>query len=270
VEPTHKLYIDDSGNRDYSPDRDYNSSSGRTPVFVYAGVLARNEVAVQLASSLASLKVRRFGRADVELKGNWLSRERSRRERYLEPFSLTEAELTAFVDEVYGLLLSADCQLIGAVVDKRKVQEKYPEPWHPSTIAYEVLAQRVQREMEEVDGSVHFTVDDVAGATPAGREFRALLERHQKQLQTRGSSLQVGMVMDRLRGMAFADSKTEQRVQLADLVAFASFKQALKCPEPWDSPLDDSSAWYKYFARLLPKFRQKNGRVAGFGFVLFP
>jgi hypothetical protein len=36
--PTHKLFLDDSGDKDYRDDRLYSKHGGPTPLFVFAGL----------------------------------------------------------------------------------------------------------------------------------------------------------------------------------------------------------------------------------------
>jgi hypothetical protein len=86
-----------------------------------------------------------FGIADVEIKSNWLRIPKERRTRYLEPFALTDAQMTVFVDDYYRLLIQAPIELIGAVVNKQHMQQDYGpprKPWYAPTAAYEFLLQR--------------------------------------------------------------------------------------------------------------------------------
>jgi hypothetical protein len=108
--PTHKLFLDDSGDKDYRVDRLYNRRGGPTPVFVFAGLIVSPLDAMEIDYSIRTLKRQTFGTADVEIKANWLKRPRERAQRYLEKYGLSEAELTTFTDALYEVLNKADCQ----------------------------------------------------------------------------------------------------------------------------------------------------------------
>lgn len=77
------------------------------------------------------------------------------------------------------------------------------------------------------------------------------------------------MAFDHVGGMAFRDSHLDERLQLADLVAYAVFRQFVDYGPDWE---DDSKPLpvYEYLERLAPKFRNHNGRLQGYGIVKFP
>jgi len=272
AEPTHKLYVDDSGTKEYSPDGAYSiTGGGRTPFFVFGGILLTPSEAGTLGQKLRALKRMNFGTEDVEIKANWLRVGRERERRYINKFGISDLQLKSFVDETYGLIVEANCKLLAVLVDKSAVQAAYGlTPWYAPAIAYECLMQRAQLEMMSCDGWVHVTVDDMDGATPRGKQYRDNLERHHKLLKTQGSRLQQGRVLDRLLGISFADSRCDERLQLADLVSYAVYRQWIEYPEAWDAAKSQLPL-YDYLGRLSPKFCcGPNGVVAGYGLVKFP
>lgn len=269
--PTHKLFIDDSGNKEYSPDGRYvRRGGGRTPYFVFGGLLVTPAEAGFINRSMRDLKLRTFGDDDVEIKAHWLRRNAERNRRYLEPYSLEPEELTLFTEAIYDLLRGAVCKLVACVVDKAEVQHLYGDKaYYAPTIAYDCLLQRVQQEMMDCRGEVHVTVDAMTGATSAGNQHLYLLKRQHALLQSRGSTLLKGMSFDRVGGIAFRDSKLDERLQLADLVAYAVYRQFVDYGADWE---DDSKPLelYDYLGRLAPKFRNRDGRIQGYGIVKFP
>lgn len=269
--PTHKLFVDDSGNKDYSPDGVYNPKGGRTPYFVFGGVLSTASEAGRIEQRMRALKLSTFGTANVEIKAHWLRRSDQRAKRYLVRFGLTEDELKEFSDAAYNLILDSDCKLIACVVDKAEVQQKYGErAYYAPAIAYDCLLQRAQQEMVACNGEVHVTIDSMTGATPSGNQHAMLLRRQHNQLQKRGSSLRRGMTFNRIGGIAFRDSASDERLQLADLVSYAVYRQFVDHGSEWEDDSQTRLVTYEYLERLETKFRNRNGRFQGYGLVKFP
>jgi hypothetical protein len=96
--PTHKLFLDDSGDKDYRDDRQYSRRGGPTPLFVFAGLIVSPLDAMGIDYSMRTLKRQTFGTADVEVKANWLKRPRERERRYLNKYGITDGGLTAFTE----------------------------------------------------------------------------------------------------------------------------------------------------------------------------
>jgi len=269
-QPTHKLYLDDSGTKEDEPSGVYTGGGGKTPFFVFGGLLMPVHSARVASSGLKALKLATFGTTAVEIKANWLRIAKERQKRYTGPFGLSDAEVDAFVDEVYALISALDARLVAALVDKAAVQKRYKKPWYAPAIAYECLLQRTQMEMSKCSGLLHVTIDDMSGATPKGNQYRDNLVKHHARLLTHGSTLQRGMKFDRLAGQRFSDSKADERLQLADLVAYCVYKQFVDHGPDWDSNAPRIPA-YMYLAKIIDKFcRNDRGVVAGYGIVKFP
>lgn len=266
-----KLYLDDSGNKEYSPDGKYPPERGKTPYFVFAGLLLGQGEVSTLPRDLRALKTRRFGTPDIEIKANWLRIDYERKARYLDPYGLNEKQLREFVDDVYNLIASTNLELVGCVVNKVEVQQEYGEnAWYAPAIAYECLLQRVQNAMVEKAGIVHVTIDDMTGATPKGSQYRENLERHHRSLVVHGSKLMRGFAFDRLGGQAFSDSSHDERLQLADLVAYAIYRQFVDHGADWEDTTKTALPVYEYLHKISQKFRNQDGRIQGFGIVKFP
>lgn len=268
--PSHKLYLDDSGTKEYSSEGTYPSGGGRTPYFVFAGLLLTTGAAGQLSKALRKLKLDHLGTESIEIKANWLKRPAERQKRYLGPLKISDADLDNFTKSAYALLGGFQGELIAAVVDKPAVQKMYAVPWYAPTIAFECLLQRVQKAMEEVSGAVSVTVDDMTGATPKGNQYKTNLSRHHRILKTAGSQLVKSAPLDRLADLGFSDSKADERLQLADLVAYAAYRQFVDFGADWDAQ-KDRLPLYPYFAAIAHKFRKgPDGVMTGYGLVKFP
>ena len=93
---THRLYIDDSGTKEYSPDGRYDA--GNTRYFVLGGVLTAIDAAREMVTVIQSVKERHFGVPDVEVKSNWLRIPKERKKHYLDQYDMSEENLHAFVE----------------------------------------------------------------------------------------------------------------------------------------------------------------------------
>lgn len=93
------LFIDDSGNKEYKPEYSLYGRDTCSRHFVFGGVLMTNDATTQLTDSIISVKRSHFGTSDVEVKSSWLRHPKARKERYLDPFGITDNGLTAFVED---------------------------------------------------------------------------------------------------------------------------------------------------------------------------
>lgn len=267
---THVLYLDDSGTKEYSPSGVY--SVGNTRNFLFAGLLMPVEEAARLKERVEQLKLECFRVAEVEVKANWLKRPEERAKRYLKPYGLTDARLTAFTDALYGTINEADVKLLACVVDKVHMREDYGQQAHyPPAAAYSYVLQRAELEMRECNGHLLVVVDNMDGATPKGRQYRSNLEALHAKLRTFGLALmKPAFRYDHVGTLRFRDSKHDHRIQLADLVAYAVYRQFVDYGELWERENKHLPA-YTYLARILGKFRcDGGGRVQGFGIVKAP
>lgn len=266
----YHLYIDDSGTKEYSSDRIYYPNKGPTPFFVFGGILQTEGDSEKLRNNFRSLKAEVFGDSNIEIKANWLRIDNERSARYLVPYGISEDQLRIFVDRVYTLITDARPVLIATIIDKRAMQERYQQDAHyTSSIAYEIMLQRCQYEMQDRTGEAFVTIDDMRGATPKGNEYRSNLIRQHRRLLRYGSQLQRGVSFTRISGMNFRDSSVVDNLQLADLVAYSAYKQVLDYGSI-PTRIDETIRVYEYLKRLLCVYRNRQGEVQGIGLVLFP
>lgn len=268
--PTHNLFVDDSGTKEYAEDKRYSITGGKTPYFVFGGMLLTPGEASVVTKAMRNFKLDTFGTPDVEIKANWLRIWHERKVRYLDKFEVTNDELTAFTDDVYSLLNDCDCKLVACVVNKEEVQQQYKQPHYAPAIAYDCLLQRVQQEMASYGGEAFVTIDAMDGATPRGHQYLDNLKRQHAKLKRHGSPLMGGMRFDRIGGQAFRDSKADERLQLADLVSYAVYRQFVDHGPDWENKDKKQLPVYEYFGRIASKFRNHAGRVQGYGIVKFP
>jgi hypothetical protein len=270
--PRYQLFVDDSGTREYDDNRDYESS-GKSLYFVYGAILIQQDAAARLIEQLKQLKTLAFRRSTVEIKSNWLRIPKERRVRYLEPFGLSEAAVTRFTDDYYRLLVQAPLTLLGSVVNKLHMQERYELPWYAPTAAYEFLMQRAVQAVP-AGFTLGVTIDDISGKTPKNNKYKDLVARHHDTLRARGSSLQPKISFACLDSPArFVLSQHNELIQAADLVSYCIHRQFKDHGEDWERAPQGGGQLplYPYFERIAGKFRtDEQKRVQGFGIVKAP
>ena len=269
--PTHLLYIDDSGTKEYA-DSPEDYGSGNTRHFVFGGLLIAQEEIETLLEAIRESKRDCFHTDSVEIKSNWLRIPKERRARYLDPFGITEEELHDFVESYYGIVADADLMLIASVVDKVHMQEDYATPWYAPAVAYEAILQRVENELGDRGGRVSVVIDDMTGATPKHNQYKANLKRHHDRLRQHGSRLKSGFTFTCLEGrVKFVPSNRNHLIQVADLVAYNVYRQFREHGDAWEEYAGKPLPTYGWFERLGPKFRSSaSGRVQGYGVVKLP
>jgi hypothetical protein len=264
------LYIDDSGTKEYATKpEEYDSRRGNSRFFVFCGALLTTGEAGHLTNNIVQLKLAYFGEETVEIKSNWLRIPHERKRHYLDPFGLSEAQLTEFVDRYYEVVTAAPLAFIAAVVDKLHVQETYPKPHYAPAIAYELVMQRVQNELPT--GSVAVIIDDMSGATPKGNQYKANLKMQHLKLRKYGSGLKRGFDFPCLSSQKFVNSASSQIIQVADVAAYNVHRQFMQYGEQWEQSGVGTLSMYEHFEKITGKFRRDaEGRVQGYGIVKFP
>ena len=232
---SYRLFVDDSGTREYDDSRNYDTS-GKSLYFVYGAILIdQDSSASSLIPSLRELKRLTFGTADVEVKSNWLRMPHERKAPYLEPYSLTLEKLAAFVDSYYRLLNQAHLELLGSVANKLHAQEKYVQPWYAPTLAYEFLMQRAVQAVP-TGSSLAVTIDDISGKTPKHTEYKRLLRAHHATLMKGGSRLQPSISFACMDSpVRFMLSQQSDLVQAADLISYNVHRQFRDHGEDWEA-----------------------------------
>jgi hypothetical protein len=271
--PTHVLYVDDSGTKEYAADpAHYAGPRGNSRHFVFCGSLVTITEASKLTGKIAVLKLDCFGDDTVEIKSNWLRIPHERQRHYLQPYGLTDAHLDQFTEDYYDLIVNdSDVVFIASVIDKQHMQEDYGlTPWYAPAVAYELLMQRVQQHVGPKD-TVAVIIDDMSGATPKGNQYKRNLKVQHARLKSHGGDLRKGMDYTCLATQKFVNSASSQIVQVSDVAAYNVYRQFLQYGDAWEQHTKTLST-YVPFRRLLPRFRSDGhtGRVQGYGIVKFP
>ncbi|HVG35539.1 MAG TPA: DUF3800 domain-containing protein [Pyrinomonadaceae bacterium] len=270
--PTHVLYIDDSGTKEYaSRPEDYRlARRGNSRYFVFCGALLTTAEAGRLRDRIVELKIEYFRRGDVEIKSNWLRIPYERQKRYLDKYSVSEERVRRFVDDYYKAINEFDLMFVAAIVDKLHMQEIYPRPWYAPAVAYELILQRVQSELP-APASVAIIIDDMSGATPKGNQYKRNLKLQHLSLMKYGSSLRKGVAFPCLSSQRFINSAASHLVQVSDLAAYNVHRQFIQYGEEWETEGLGRLSTYEHFDKIVTKFRKTSeGRIQGYGIVKFP
>lgn len=265
----YMMYIDDSGTKEYA-DKTVN-------LFCYAGIILRREDANGYVQIIKQIKERYFSGNIPEIKSNWLRIPKERKKHFLIPYNITDRCLNSFTKELYKTINSFNLHVIGVVVDKVKLKEKYLKfNFYPSSICYEFILQRIANYSTQYKiPKVTIVIDDMSGKTPRGSEWKKLLiQQHKTLLQgnspfypkwSQRSNMNYNMIN---RHLYFRDSAQSQLIQIADLCAYNIFRQAR---ESWNN--FDKEPFYQGYKWILPimhKSPDKNKKIANYGAVCFP
>lgn len=268
--PTHVVYIDDSGTKEYaSSPNDYGDGPSR--YFVFGGVIVTIEEAGILSSKIIDLKLKYFGTDAVEIKSTWLRIPKERKKHYLDVYELNDEQLNEFSEHFYNAITTSDLLFIASVIDKIEMQQRYPVPWYPPAIAYELLLQRVEYEVQG-KGDYSVIIDDMTGKTPRGNEYKENLKKQHTRLKKVGSSLINGLTFkcapSRLK---FVNSAYSHMIQVADIAAYNVYRQFVDHGADWENPKLRKLPTYQYFNRIGKKFRKgPDGTIQGFGIIKYP
>ncbi|MBN1460609.1 MAG: DUF3800 domain-containing protein [Armatimonadetes bacterium] len=256
-------FLDESGQREYGPKTDR--------YYVVAGVIALSEYLGTYEDELAGLKRAFFGRRNVEIKSNWLRQPKECRKHYLDKYGITQPELETFVDAMYEWLVATRLTLIAGVIDKEQMQEDYSDPHHPSALGYQVFLQRYQKFLMATNALGAVMIDEPSGKSGPGNKWKDLLKRQHARLKKHGCSY-TGTTFDNvLDSIDFLDSAHSSLVQLADLVAYNTFRQFKDHGSAWDDPDATQLSVYPYLDRMLPRFYRARDRViSGYGIAKMP
>jgi hypothetical protein len=133
-----------------------------------------------------------------------------------------------------------------------------------------MFLQRYQKYLSkrQAQGSVVF--DDPSGKSPGGFEWRTLLQRQHSILKKRGCPYTKTQFGD-VGPITFTDSKTSPFVQVADLVAYNTFRQFRTHGSVWDDPRAKSLPLYDHFSEIIALFdRGPSHQFAGYGVAKWP
>jgi len=260
---TYLFYVDESGQREYGP----NISR----YFALAALAVPVESWQLINTQVHALKQSYFGDPTVEIKSSWLRDPRAAEKRYLTPYPVSPEALHECVHRLYEIVDHPSLTLFATVIDKVQMQEVYPTPHDPSSLAYRLLFERLQQYLVNEGGKSYGIVvfDRIHDADFREKGYENLLaNQHLRYLQKGTDFVEVSNIVE---GLLFISSTVNNFIQLADLCAYNIYRQFKDHGEQWDRPNVERLPLYAHFRRVLPKLhRTSSGLVSGFGIKKYP
>jgi len=255
-------YCDESGQREYGPKTD--------KYFVVASAIVPATDAPHLEDEIRGLKRAFWGSPDIEIKSNWIRQPAEREKHYTNPHGVGLKEIDALVTALYSWLAKSPVTLLAGVVDKPLMQSKYTTPHYAGTVAYTMFLQRFQKYLTKKTATGSVVFDDPSGKSPGGREWRTLLQGLHARLKKNGCPYTKTAFPD-VGPVTFADSAATVFVQIADLVAYNTFRQFRTYGKEWEEPSGNTLPLYDHFDRIAALFDQGPQRqFDGYGVAKWP
>jgi hypothetical protein len=228
----------------------------------------------RVCASVAALKERYFKTDSVELKSRWFRMPELREQKYLSPYGLTDETFKRFTSELLSLISHLPIRCFGSVIRKAEMRKTYQKVFDASSVAYELLLQRVANFLTQCFiYQLRIVFDDRSDRNATGSDWKKFLVKQHKQLKLDKSALyktwksRRGMNYSRIPNeIVFEDSSNSTPLQLADLCAYNIMRQAR------DFDTFDGIDMYPGYESIHPIMHKdpKTQKVSGFGAVLFP
>ncbi|PKN59666.1 MAG: DUF3800 domain-containing protein [Deltaproteobacteria bacterium HGW-Deltaproteobacteria-11] len=239
------IYVDESG------DANLDTPNPSYPMFVLAFCIFRKAIyAASVSPSIQNLKFKHFGHDAVVLHEREI---RQQAPPFLFLKSIPKREI--FMDDLNGLIASADMKVIAASIHKQVLKDRYKYPENPYHLALKFCMERIARFL--------------AHRKQTERTTHIIFEKRGKE-EDRELELEFLRIKDgpnfsstRMEGMkiVFADKKANSGgLQLADLIARPIGIKHLRHDQP-----------NRAFDIIKEKFhRNGRGGFEGYGLKQFP
>lgn len=175
----------------------------------------------------------------------------------------------AWEEAFLRFLGETDCKIIISIVDKLRLKQTYPAPWHPYHLAFTYLLQRYVFELNHINRR-----GDVM-AESRGREEDKLLENAYQHVYTHGDIARNSAKVYQ-QALTSREIKLKKKykniagLQLADLLV-NPLKKWVLIQEDLIS-ISPSDFEQRLWQVIEPKWRRSpyNGSIKGFGYIVFP
>lgn len=259
------FYVEESGERDYNP------KSSDPFVLLASGIDEADWHDWNIRINL--LKAAHFGTRGVKIKSNYMRNPKEQKRFYLAPYKIDQNALKIFTDAFYELADAAPLTLFAIVIDKPLMMRQYARPASATTLAYEMLMERIQtfleRQAEKPYGLIiHDLINDSSGN--ARTIQKEIVDLHEKFLHTGKTDYKA--VPNLIEGVHFIPDDQSNFLQFSDFMAYNVLRQFRFYGEEWDrgQPIK-ALPKYAYFERILPKFFTSDaGEIRGWGIKKFP
>lgn len=284
-----KVFVDDSGEKDYSkthpydyklitnplPWGDENTSYWRKNYFVLCGVRIDALKIQSIDRKINDLKREYFGTEDVEVKSIWLRNPKNRKVKYIDKFSIPEERVKEFGEKFIELIYkhNEEIKIIAVVFDKRCIRRR--SVYNPLLKTTQMLLERIhlQGQLQNKESVVVFDQMDPKMSVKTGNG--------KKMLQVYTSNLGMDNIYveeySNITDFFPAYSHKENFLQVADVCAYAINKQFMLYGREWLGGTKNGQGQSvltvdRIFSSLAKNFHchPTTKQVVGYGLSLFP
>lgn len=278
----YKIFVDDSGTRDYHspysrefidspPDTNEYKDFWRKNYFVLCGIRINVEHVAEINSQINNIKDEFFGTRKVEIKSDWLRNPIKCKKKYINIYGITQEKLIALTEKIYELI-SWNCdklKIIAVVYDKRFYGEekRNSHEGDPLIKSVQVLLERIQ-----YTNNPSIVVFDQFES-----QLKVTKGEHQEILKL--ASGKIKMQKDfvnefiNIKDIKFVKSSGENFIQIADLCAYNIYRQFVDYGRDWQGENENKTMpMYKYFEKIKCNFlyHPNTMKVCGVGLTCIP
>jgi Protein of unknown function (DUF3800) len=242
------LFLDESG------DHSLKKIDDQYPVFCLAGVIIDEEVySNTVKPQLDALKLRYWKSTDVVFHSREIR-------KVLPPFdNLLNAKVRSdFYADLDSFFAASKITVLASVILKKKLRVQYSDPINPYEISMIFLMERFLYHLEETGDQGYITVE-----SRDSKSNKDLFEEYSNILANGSGSrykIEPSRFQNRIHKIEFVTKKqNENGHQIADLIAYPIANKILH-------PERNNPA----YSILKPKFRNKDGKIEGYGLKVFP
>lgn len=271
------FFVDDSGSKlwvtpyarefvdNAPPHNDENIHFWRNNYFVLAGIHVNQSTITKLNPVINQKKIDVFGTKHVEIKSEWFRNPHKRKKYYLDPFGISEEDLTDYMENfVYPLFEenAKDICIQAFVLDKRYYGGKRAVAT-PLQLLTLTLFDRVETHPSE---NCLIVFDQMESELKSKKgEHGDILRISKKEFPL--ESFHAKYTHAEVR---FEKSCNSNFLQLADIAAHNVWRQFVQHGDSWDER-GSKLPMYPYFKKISQNiYRNCDGKVAGFGIVKVP
>lgn len=242
------MFLDESG------DHSLKKVDKQYPVFCLTGVIIdEKEYIERIIPEVNRIKNKYWKKTDIVFHSHDIR-------KCVYPFNnlLSESTRKKFYKDLDFFLLKCKIEIIATVILKEKLKFLYSSPDNPYNISMMFLMERFLYYLEEINDQGYISVE-----ARDSKSNKDLFEEYSKILANGSGStyfIEAKRFQSCIKKIEFITKKqNEIGHQLADLIAYPTSNKILYPTRKNPS-----------FDVIKSKFRQKNGKIKGFGIKIFP
>lgn len=266
-----KLFLDDSWQKEYFHEynRNYveNMPTGRDFLmknfFCLAWVYISKNNLLDLDNQIKDIKKKYFTTSNIEIKSTWLRSPQKRKEKYLDPFNLTDEELNNFWNEIIDFISNnkEKIKIIWAIFDKRYYRYRDRNEAIPLLKTTQVIFEKV----EIIWKPCEIVFDQMEKSLKIAK-----WDNHHKILLVKENDWMEKVFIDeykKIKNIEFQKSSIDNFLQLADLSAYNIYRQFVEHYHDWEK-------WdikmYEYFKKIVWNIHNVNNKIIWKWLIIIP